>query len=123
MDRRRKLADDVGGLDRMGQRDRLDIADPMVGDAIAPGHAPRIFEHRKLFAWEQLGDGVVLVEGSLAQVGRVRPAGADQGPRIMGRDDPSGERDVGDVAAIGVGARVQPAAGPRELETVTRAGG
>jgi hypothetical protein len=41
----------------------------------------------------------------------------------MGGDDSSGERDVGDVASIGVDSRIERGGGALKLEAVTRAGG
>jgi len=41
----------------------------------------------------------------------------------MGGDDPAGERDVGDVAAIGVDALVQLRRRAGEVEALSRAGG
>jgi hypothetical protein len=61
--------------------------------------------------------------GLVSESGGVRSAGADQRPGIMRGDDAAGERDIGDVAAIGVDPRVQCRRGTSELEPVTRAGG
>ena len=54
------------GLDRLGQRDRLDIAGDMIGAAIAPGPAARIFEHGELLAGEQFGDRRAVLVGRRA---------------------------------------------------------
>ena len=69
------------GSSGVGERDRLDIADDMVGGAIAPGPAAGIFEHREILAREQLGDRLGLGVGRRSAR---TPARAPQ-PRISGR--------------------------------------
>ena len=79
-DRRASFADDMGRRCSASVRlDRLDIADDMVGGAISPGPAAGIFEHREIFAGEQLGNRLQLGVGALADRVAMRAAAADQG--------------------------------------------
>ena len=52
-----------------------------------------------------------------------RAAAADQRPCVMGREELSGECDVGDVPPIGVNALVKLDGRAAEAETLSRAGG
>jgi len=110
----------LGGV---GQRVGVDIADQMARLDIAPGPAARIFEHRESVSGRKLGDRLGLGGGRDPDRRRGRPAGAQQRPRIMRRENLPGEGDVGDVLAVGVDSRVKRQRRPREVEPLIRSEG
>jgi len=109
-----------GGI---GERAGLDVADEMAGLDIAPGPAAGIFEHRERIARGELGDRLG-VRGRRGADARRRDAGlAQQGPGVVGRENLPGQRDVGDVLAVGVDARIERQRRPGQLESLIRSGG
>ena len=97
----------MGGVARHGELDRFDVADDMVGDAESPRPAAGIFEHGEFLAGQQFGNRFLLGIGALPDEGGKRAAGAHRGTSIMGRDDPAGEGDIGEVVTKAVDARVE----------------
>ena len=113
----------MGRLDSLGERDRLDIAGDMIGEAIAPGPAARIFEHGEILAGQQFGDGLAVGVGPRPDEGLARAAAAHQRPGIMGRENLSGEADIGDVVAKGVDSRIERQRRPGQVEPLIRSEG
>ena len=121
-DRSATLAHHVGRGGRVGELDRLDIADDMVGRAIAPGPARSIFEHRERFSGKKLGDRLALSVRLAADEGGVGAAAAQNGPGEMRRDDPAREGDVGEIASVGVDSRIERQGRAGQPEALSRAG-
>ena len=109
------------GEDRQSFRAQLrlvDIADPVVGDAIAPGETAAAVEHREALPGLEADLPILAGNGHQRGVGGASP---DQRLRIMGRDHRAGERHVGDVGAIGVVGGIGPGRRTRQPEPPRRA--
>lgn len=107
----------------IGERRRLDIADVVARLDIAPGPAARIFEHREPIARGELGNRFGGRRRHGAHGGGGGAAFTKQRPRIMRRENLAGQRDVGDVLAVGVDARIERQRRPGQPESLIRSGG
>lgn len=112
-----------GVLGGVGQCAGVDIADQMAGLDVAPGPAAGIFEHREGIARGQLGDRLGLRGGRRANRRRRVPACPEQGTGIMGRKNLPGQRNVGNILAVGVDARIERERWPGQPESLIRCGG
>lgn len=101
------LAHDVGGGEGLDQRDRLDIADAVVGGAIAPGPGAGEFEDAEAFAGEEFRNGIAGRYRGRPEESLARPAGPLQCASIMRGYDPASEVDIGDVAPESMDARIE----------------
>jgi hypothetical protein len=106
-----------------GEGGGVDIADAVTRLDIAPGAAAGIFEHREAVTRLQRGDGFGIGGGRGAHRRRRRAAAAQQGTRIMGRENLPGEADIGDIVAIGVDRRIEGQRRPGQPEPFIRSGG
>src|SRR3546814_14986474 len=114
--------DDVGGRLRLDQSDRLDIADIMVVAAIAPGPTAGEFEDGELLARQELGSRLALARRRGKNEGRTRAALPDERAGVVRREELAGEGHIGEVAAIGVDARVEDQGGAGETEKPSKIG-
>ena len=83
----------------------MDVADAAVLTGIAPRPAQAFVEQVEHFSGRELADGFGIVAWRPAQH-RVLDDRPSQRFGIMRRDDASGERDVGEILAIGVELRI-----------------
>ena len=74
----------------------------VVKAAVAPGPAAGNVQHREFIARLQFRGDLRVGPRLKADDRCVRTRGPDHRPRVMGREQLPGERNVGNVAAIGV---------------------
>ena len=97
----------VGRGGRIGERDRLDIADDMIGRGRYPQAQPPAYSSTANSSPGSSSETAAPVVGrARPDPGRVGAAAARQRPGIMRREDAPGEGDVGEVLATGVDACV-----------------
>ena len=94
----------------------------MVAGAIAPRPAAGDVEHRELLARKHLAERFGDAMGLSAQ-GRGLGGQPQRGIGVMGGEQPAGERDIGEIAAIGVERGIQIRRRTAEREPLNRAGG
>src|SRR5688500_11851485 len=94
----------------------------MVGAAIAPGPAAGQVEHCEFLARLEWRDNLRLRAGPLPDRARARAAPPRDRPGIMRREQLARQRDVGDVGAIGVDARIELERRAAQGESLSRAG-
>ena len=95
----------------------------VVGAPISPGPAAGDVEHREFVTGVEFGDDLAVLSRGRTNGAGAGAGGADQGAGVMGREELARERDVGNVAAIGVDALVEDDRGPAEREALSCAGG
>ncbi len=105
-EKRRRAGDAIVRLHRVAQRVHRDIADIMVMPAIAPGPAAARVENVEGLAVQQLAHCRCRGIRPGAQHGRRRNAGARHGRGIMGGEAEAGERDIGEIRADRMDARI-----------------
>ena len=99
------------------------VTDPVVRAAISPCPAAGDIEQRELLAAVHLEHALGAFGGARIDDRSGREAQAADRARIMRRVQLPRQRDVGEIAAKGVNARVERDRGPRKRETLSRAGG
>src|SRR3546814_15077193 len=95
----------------------------MVVAAIAPGPTAGEFEDGELLARQELGSRLALARRRGKNEGRTRAALPDERAGVVRREELAGEGHIGEVAALGVDARVEDQGGAGETETLRCAGG
>ncbi len=94
----------------------------MIFAAVTPGPIAGDVQHGELLAGGELGQRLAVIGAGAAQGGGGREA-AGQGTGVMGGDQLAGQRDIGDVLAIGMDARIERQRRPGEAEALSCAGG
>ena len=110
-----------GGRFAQAQHILADIADIMVMRRIAPGPAAAEIEHVETLAMEKFGNQFGIVARGLADRGDGEEAAARHGARIMRREQHSGERDIGDIAAHRMDSPIENDRAAGQAESVRRA--
>src|SRR3546814_13757339 len=95
----------------------------MVVAAIAPGPTAGEFEDGELLARQELGSRLALARRRGKNEGRTRAALPDERAGVVRREELAGEGHIGEVAAIGLDARVGEQGGAGETARRSGAGG
>lgn len=95
----------------------------MIVTAIAPSPSTRNLQDREGLAGKQLGRNRLLDRGSGIDEGWTGAAAANERAGIMRREELASQRDIGDIAAIGMNPLVENERGTAKRETLSRAEG